>query len=283
MKRLAVLLALLWAGTAQAQCPTGYSLVYNSNTYQTGNFCVAKYEMKNVGGVATSQAAGLPWVSIPMSGARTACTALGTTYHLITNSEWMTVARDIENTAGNWSGSAVGSGLLNRGHSDGTPDNMLEANADDNQACNGTGQTCSSTVWDEQRRTHVLSTGEVVWDLSGNANEWSDWVVDPNDKASPGTSYIEINASVPTTAMPAWRYWPTNASFTKVHGVGAYFGAEAGVGGYPFRGGRWANTTNAGIFSINLGGSAATSNTTIGFRCVTSLQTLTRAYMTETY
>ena len=39
---------------------------------------------------------------------------------LITNDQWMTIATNIANQASNWSGNSVGSGALNRGHSDGS-------------------------------------------------------------------------------------------------------------------------------------------------------------------
>ncbi len=40
------------------RCPEGYIPVPGNAEYGTGDFCVAKYEMKNVGGVAKSQACG---------------------------------------------------------------------------------------------------------------------------------------------------------------------------------------------------------------------------------
>ena len=57
--------------------PTGFIVVPGSSTYGTEDFAVAKYEMKNVGGVATSQAADTPWVSISQTDSITECSALG--------------------------------------------------------------------------------------------------------------------------------------------------------------------------------------------------------------
>ena len=56
-----------------------------------------------------------PIVDINQAGAITACASLGAGYHLITNNEWMTVARNIEQQGGNWSTGIVGSGGLYRG------------------------------------------------------------------------------------------------------------------------------------------------------------------------
>src|SRR5680860_1634600 len=52
-------------------CPTGFIPVPGSGTYGTNDFCVMKYEAKNVGGVATSQAALTPWVNISQTAAIT--------------------------------------------------------------------------------------------------------------------------------------------------------------------------------------------------------------------
>ena len=283
MKRLALLLGLLWVGVAHAQCPSNYVLVPNESTYKIGNVCVAKYEMKNVGGVATSQAADTPWVSVTISAARSACSALGPTYHLITNSERMVIARDIEATASNWSTGIVNSGLINQGHSDSTPDAALAASATDDAACQGTGRTCSSTVWDAQRRTHNITNG-VIWDFSGNVLEWVDWVIVNTDKASPQSNWIEINASSPTGQMAKLAYWPVNETLTSTNLIGKYFPGPSGVGGYVGYGGGFNyGTTNTGLYMIQTNFSSYATGPNLGFRCVTTLQTLTRAYMTENY
>ena len=48
-------------------CPLNFILVPGSSTYNTNDFCVMKYEAKQVGSTTTpiSQASGLPWVNIP--------------------------------------------------------------------------------------------------------------------------------------------------------------------------------------------------------------------------
>jgi len=79
-----------------------------------------QYEAKNVGGVATSQSGGTPWVNISQVNAITACSNLGSGYHLITNQEWMLLANDIASVANNWTSGIVGQGLLVRGNSNGS-------------------------------------------------------------------------------------------------------------------------------------------------------------------
>ncbi len=94
-------------------CPDNYSFVYGIAALGTDDFCVMKYEAKNVGGVATSQAVGTPWVSISQTDAIAASTAAGG--HLLTDAEWMTIAADVLSVKYNWSGGEVGSGITGWG------------------------------------------------------------------------------------------------------------------------------------------------------------------------
>ena len=162
-------------------CPTNFVAVPSLQDYTTNSFCVMKYEAKNAGAATTgdatddtpvSQAASIPWF-LNHSDSITKCTDLGVGYDLITNDEWQSIARNIENVASNWKNATVGdAGGLSVGHSDDAPSNTLAANSDDNNACHETGQTCNSSTWNGQRRTHTLSNGEVVWDMAGNLDEW---------------------------------------------------------------------------------------------------------------
>ena len=244
-------------------CPSGYVQVPAMAPYTTQDFCVAKYEMKNVGGVATSQAAGTPWVNIDRNNARTQCSNLGTGYSLITNAQWQTIARNITEVAANWSGKAVGSGALNRGHSDNSPASALQASADDTEACFGTDQTCSNTVWHDQRRTHVLSNGEVIWDFAGNVWEW---VYDDYNTlgVSPAISsgWNECNTLSETNRA---LFCPSNGTWTSAQGIGQIRGGSAGA---VLRGGRWDGGTYAGVFLAHLDHGPTYSSTSVGFRCV---------------
>ena len=72
----------------------------------------------------------------------------------------MTVATDIADQASHWEDGLVGSGALNRGHSDSTPYSGLAASTD-SDACSGEGHSCSHISLDSQKRTHSLSNGGV--------------------------------------------------------------------------------------------------------------------------
>ena len=149
--------------------------------YTTHPFCVAKYEMKNTGGAATSQALGTRWHSISRNNSITECSNVGSDYALMTNDEWQTVARNIEGVSSNWGGGTVGNTLgLSIGNS---VSPSQPASENDNEPCTGItlggGDTCDSKNWHVNRRTFTLSNQQVVWDLAGNVWEW---MKDDNDQ-----------------------------------------------------------------------------------------------------
>jgi hypothetical protein len=117
----------LTAGSLEQFCPTGYVWVPGSAKSGTlPGFCTMKYEAKNSGGVPVSVPAGGPWVSIDQPTARTACEALGTGYHLISEPERMTLAEQIATLPIN-DLDADASLQLATGHSDNAPANALDA------------------------------------------------------------------------------------------------------------------------------------------------------------
>jgi hypothetical protein len=269
-------------------CPINYVLVPALPPYTASNFCVAKYEMKNVGGVATSQPDLTPWVSIQRGATATtassawkACRDLGAKYDLISNAQWQTIARNIENVGINWSGGSVGSGALNRGYSgafcykyipsddgalsrpswDNSSSNGLVADTSDTNGCLGTLRTCSSTTWHEERRTHVLSNGQVIWDLAGNVWEWirddySSLGVNPDIKESEFSDLSATNQAL---------FGPSVSSYNSTQGMGQInmYDSPSGV----LRGGTWDKGECTGIFTlmaINWSSGWPLS----GFRCV---------------
>jgi hypothetical protein len=139
-----------------------------------------KYESKNVGGIAKSVAAGVPWVNLPRGagpqspgGAWKACRSLGPNYDLISNDEWQTIAREIADNPWNWDSGILNNGQINAGHVDGLPASILSATTDDLDACNQTLNACpGGNGWHRQRRTHLLPNGGILWDFGGNVSEW---------------------------------------------------------------------------------------------------------------
>lgn len=156
---------------APLNCPTGYIRVPALAGYSASDFCVMKYEAKQDGTKAVSTAAVVPWGNLTRAAADAACKENGSRYSLITNYQWQTIARNIADVDANWSSGVAYNGEISRGHSDSTPFDALVASTDDNDGCIGTGQTCSPTVYNNQRRTHILSNNEVIWDFAGNRHE----------------------------------------------------------------------------------------------------------------
>jgi len=136
---------------SQSDCPAGFVPVPGNHLYGTvgnkGGFCVAQFEMKvdqNGDGIGdsntscksnlaetwknkqpscgytlsgrtiVSSAEGYPLTDINQTDSHLACQSIGG--HLITNEEWMTLARNIEIVPSNWSSETVGQGSLKRGN-----------------------------------------------------------------------------------------------------------------------------------------------------------------------
>lgn len=263
-------------------CPVGYVSVPANAGLGVINFCVMKYEAKNSGAnVAVSNASALPWASITHTNAKTQCTDLGVKYDLVSNPEWMTIARNIENEPANWSSGIVGTGTLFRGHSDNSPGSALNVTIT-TDGYDQTGNSGASSP--EQKRVHVLSNSNQIWDFSGNVFEWVDWsisagfqIVTPANKAfanppdtDPVNAWREFNILnnkiTGTDEMKPETWQSFNPGFTSAQGVGLYYAGINTTGGMAHRGGNWNQGINAGIYSLDL--SNATAVSSVGFRCV---------------
>ena len=195
-------------GEVQLTCPTGYLRIPGLSPYTIKEFCVMKYEAKleyqntivldgnlNTGDglgdnydtdyetqserdkyKAVSDASGQPWVNIfrgdtdtpGEQGAIEACQELGADYNLINNNQWQSIARNIEAVASNWNTDSLGDVILSSGHSDSDPAQSCDAVSEyvDGDCNNGTNESDF-----EEKRTHTLISGEVIWDFAGNIRE----------------------------------------------------------------------------------------------------------------
>lgn len=242
-------------------CAANYVLVPGLAGYSPLGFCVAKYEMKNVGSnVPGSVAAGTPWGNINRATAISECASIGQT--LLTNNQWQTIARNIADTAWNWSTGTAYSGQLNVGHSDNSPATYLAAGAD-SAPCTGTGQTCSETTWNSQRRTHRLSNGETIWDIAGNSAEW----VQDNNTVSQGADIRTSQANTGDNRQTKFGndQFCASPNSTPFCGMGFLYSNYAG--GAILRGGSLGDGDSVSVFMTDLQYAATFTYIAVGFRC----------------
>ncbi|HBB56618.1 TPA: hypothetical protein DEW47_01630 [Patescibacteria group bacterium] len=144
---------------------------------------------------------------------------------------------------------------------------------DNDKGFYGTGQAWATTGYSSsaankaQLRTHILSNGNVIWDIAGNVWEWTD-------------AYVNGTAEKPASATDAWQEFsaitnyvtlnyarPQNPSWSSANGIGQYLGgASAGQRGF-LRGGRWLTGAAAGVFTLYISNAPSYADTFVGFRC----------------
>ncbi|MFK7826099.1 MAG: hypothetical protein AB8G05_18245 [Oligoflexales bacterium] len=252
--------------------------------YATDDFCVMKYEAKNVNNAPASLSAGIPWTSINQGDAKTECSSLGTRFHLLTNPEWMTITANMTNVTNNWSGAAVGSGAMFTGHSDNDPSRACQANADDlksfvkDGSCTGLDANTAGNGEAMQRRTHTLSYGNAIWDLSGNVREWID-KNESSDKPSIGggnnpANYNEFTVVAGSSSLALSELIPTNGvkafwvnSWNSTQRIGRALIGTNGSGGAMTRGGGFSGGDRNGLFRTRLDQPSSQTVNTLGFRC----------------
>ena len=202
----------LWISNPRLVCPEGFVLVPWNPEFHAEDFCVAQYEMtyedadepnsppasnwttwNTVSYIPwkpiVSMAGKYPIANIRQQEAIDACIAIWEGFHLITNNQWMAIARNIESNPQNWSTWMVWNWFI-----------WNWVSWDENIGCDlvwwniEQGITATKTwPWIDldcnQRRLYSISNGSVIWDFSWNlrqhvnkANTYSwegfwDWVL----------------------------------------------------------------------------------------------------------
>jgi len=265
--------------TVERQCPDPDNFIWvtaNSAVGTDADFCVAKFETTGTIGTPTTTA-GTPLTSITPYQAFTACSGMTEDYFrgdfaIISNPEWMTIARDAEAQLSNWTEGSYGAAMLYKGHSDNSAGVLSSVGVETN-AYSGTGNLATNATGSgkEQRRSLMLSSGECIYDFSGNAGEWVDW--DSSDGTFtiniPGITGCAAGPNLMSTACAALddtEYRPSSSSIynSATLGVGYWYGG--GQGGGLVRGGQ-SNLTTSGIYFLNLYHSG-NADSRVGFRCV---------------
>lgn len=274
-----------------SKCPYNYLLVgANSAVNQNSLFCVSKYEMKcsDQEGTAclnSEQPVAAPdkkpWVNISLNDAKIACQSLGANYKLITNSEWMAVAREIESNVFNWKDAKIPNfdnlspsynpnAIINRGHSNNYPSTALAASNDDNEACYGlinvNSNDCNGVTWHINKRTHNMVDEKMIWDIAGNVWEWVDLV--SSDKPNDNLTWLDLKDVTPTVGIPANYFMPNEPQLTaQKNSIGIYLGASNSYASGARRGGNKDHGIGAGIYTLVMRESPSEFSQEIGFRC----------------
>ena len=222
---------------------------------------------------------GSPIAGITHTQAISACP---TGYHLITNDEWMAIARDAEQVASNWANNQIGStvasgGGLKRGNV-GITDS---ASYNGNDPEKGSGRNAKAML--------TLSNGSTIWDISGNVYEHVSFTpsgVDathqeldqPDDDDVSGWNYYEftaLNNNGATTFTTGYAdgkavFRPSDDNWNSNYGVGKVYtnsNSAAVSARVLLRGGHWGYGASAGVFSLLLYWTAGSSTDGVGLRC----------------
>lgn len=289
----------LWAPRT---CPDWFIRVPGNIEFNQSGFCVAKYEMTYEDAVTPNSAIGwvnyntvayvtwktvvskswlYPIADITQTNAITACKSMWEWYHLITNDERMTLARDIESNWSNWSWNSVWSWWIFRWISWETSSFwcLTENSSWSHQRTYvSTSLNSDTTKWwsskwtdCDSKRQHMLSNWEIIWDLSWNVWEFVnkannlDWVW-YDTWINPDPCNVTDNIYDWTTCTTDWRnlYWPSNSSWWNTYWMGWVWDYDGTI----FL--RWAaanSTVNAGIFTLYLLRTWINADLSVGFRC----------------
>ena len=174
-------------------CPAGYIPVPKLQGYTLRDFCVSQLEERKP---ENSPNQSRPYVKITRTDSRKYCknkTSGSGHYHLISNDQWQTLARNIVSVADNWEDGNIGGTALNQGIISFAKYKILpHTSGDKNNPCFQTGVTCDFNTWHKYRRTHTLSNGQRIWDLSGNVGEWVREAFRSSNNNYSSSSYVAL-------------------------------------------------------------------------------------------
>jgi len=285
----------LWTDLDPINCPTWFIPVSSDWQFTTKDFCVAQYEMTyidantpnstwwwedwntvayNSSKIPVSMAGKYPIADITQSEAIAECSKIWA--HLITNNEWMTIARWIEEVSTNWSSGKVWVWNLYNWVSNNT---TLWCDA---KWWNSDSRMYATTTWawsDElcnKKRSHRLYNGQIIWDLSWNVNEHV------NKANTYDWSWYNVWQTIVDWSS-YWTWWDDNWIYTttdmdkygsKYHlwissWMWNLYYANWVVNNVFIRGAAASHGTTAGVFLLSLARTSTDLDRFVGFRCVT--------------
>jgi len=208
-------------------------------------FMVGRYHASEaMPGMVTINADYKPRVNINYHDARKASAEAG--YQLISETQWLAIAYEITKQDDNWTGGKVGEGEIYRGlHKD-------TAHGAQN------GHFTSEEL--TERRWHVLSNGERIYDFSGNVYSWVFDDVQGDDNGIIAKAFASDSPTVTTAPYKSREYGIGDTST----GSGNWSGLAL------VRGGCWYSGGRAGVFILyHVWPDYDAGN--VGFRCTKSL------------
>jgi len=274
-------LLTLWDAKYKApeKCPTWFIWAPWDAQFNQKWFCVAKYEMSYADSywdtpnssidintwIADWNTVAYTWTKVPVSmawkypiaditqwQAIESCKSMWSWYHLITNNEWMSIARNIEQQPINWSWWVVWINYIFNWVSNWT------SWCSNINLTSSTLRRWATTTWDSnctwQRNKLTLSNGSQIWDLAWNVWEhvnkantldwtnsaswttsisWSSNVIGWDDDWLYSTSDMYKYGSILWYWTSKWMWnlyyanWVANNNFFR--GSSAFDGANAGV------------------------------------------------------
>ena len=228
------------------------------------NRCVMQYEAKYINNRVTSDAKTSPWTLLTQDYAKEACEEINA--HLMTNAEWMALARDIEAQDENWVGS-----VLKRGNNG--------INAPDGSSYDGPNPDCEGLTKSLNFGTNrdptspaklILSNGQEIWDFSGNTSEWIDHTI-AKDNLPPVAGQVEFSDAVfHDLYFPESEILPLKATSSTLGGGKIYYDNDKNKNDPRafIRGGDWDDGARAGVFFLYLSYGPKNGDLGLGFRCV---------------
>jgi prepilin-type N-terminal cleavage/methylation domain-containing protein len=273
--------AMVTPALYKSNCPDGYISVPGNSFYNTlPGFCVMKWEAKcdlddgsacgNPGvKIPVSTAENRPWTDITQVNSKNRCQEANA--HLITNNEWMTIARNVEAIDSHWTNGEVGNGSLTKGNSD---SGCIWTDYDCG-ALNGLTHNCGEGSNPLSNcRIFTLTNGEVVWDIAGNVWHWIDELV-ADRQLQPNTTSNPDSKTWGSTSFTNINYYgkysydlirPSNINWNYLDRVGHYWSSNNDNRTF-LRGSGWSTAATAGVFTLIFNSESDYNTKQFGFRC----------------
>jgi hypothetical protein len=277
-------------------CPTWFIAVPWNFEFHSDWFCISQYEMwytdvltpnsdwwaitrNTVKYLAWKTITSKQWLypiaDITQQQAIDACWSMWGWYHLVTNNEWMTIARNIESVPWNWSENLVWNWYLYNWVSNETTQLWCSANwLNTEPRANATKTWPWTDTFCNTKRMNVLSNWQEIRDLSWNVHEHvnkantSDWInyniwLTTFAWCSPTNTYdTDWICSIVDMAKYSSTYFYWNSKWMWGIIYSSWINDNVFI--------RWASATdatNAWIYTIRLENTKTKMASNIGFRC----------------